>query len=135
VDLYRRALTEFGRDPLPIAVHSPGFVAPTDKEAADILWPHTRRLMNRIGRERGWPPMSRDRFEADITDGAQHVGSPETVARKITRTIRTLGIQRFDLKYSAGTLPHEQMMRSIELYATEVVPRVRELLAEQGRTP
>jgi probable LLM family oxidoreductase len=130
-ELYRRALTEFGHtDPLPIAVHSPGFVAPTDQEAADILWPHTRRLMNRIGRERGWPPMSRDRFDSDIASGAQHVGSPETVARKIVRTVRALGVQRFDLKYSAGTLPHEQLLRSIELYATEVVPRVRDLLME-----
>jgi probable LLM family oxidoreductase len=132
VDLYHRALAEFGREPLPVAVHSPGFIAPTDQEAADILWPHTRTMMTRIGRERGWPPLTRDRFEADIAGGAQHVGSPETVARKIARTITALGVQRFDLKYSAGTLPHQQMMRSIELYATGVVPRVRELLAAEA---
>ena len=128
-ELYRRALAQLGRGPLPVAVHSPGFVAPTDQEAADVLWPHTRRMMNRIGRERGWRPMTRDQFEAEVAGGAQHVGSPETVARKIARTVSAVGAERFDLKYSAGTLPHEQMMRSIELYGTEVVPRVRELLA------
>lgn len=131
VELYHRALSELGRERLPVAVHSPGFVAPTDQEAADLLWPHTRAMMTRIGRERGWPPLTRDRFEADVADGAQHVGSPETVARKIARTVSVLGVSRFDLKYSAGTLPHPLMMRSIELYATEVVPRVRELLAAE----
>ncbi|MFK3979783.1 LLM class flavin-dependent oxidoreductase [Micromonospora sp. NPDC050397] len=129
VDLYHRALTEFGKEPLPIAVHSPGFVARTDEEAAEVLWPHTRAMFNRIGRERGWPPMTRERFQDDITDGAMHVGSPETVAQKIASTVRSLGVQRFDLKYSSGTLPHERMMTAIELYATEVIPRVRELLA------
>ncbi|MEO8528760.1 MAG: hypothetical protein ABI435_06755, partial [Pseudolysinimonas sp.] len=69
-------------------------------------------------------------FENEIASGAQHTGSPETVARKIADTVRTLGIQRFDLKYSAGTIPHEHLMHAIELYGTVVIPRVRELLAE-----
>jgi alkanesulfonate monooxygenase SsuD/methylene tetrahydromethanopterin reductase-like flavin-dependent oxidoreductase (luciferase family) len=86
-------------------------------------------MMNRIGRERGWPPLARDRFQADIDEGAWHAGSPETVARKIAKTVTDLGIQRFDLKYSAGTLPHERLMAGIELYATKVIPRVKELLA------
>ncbi|MFI5892372.1 LLM class flavin-dependent oxidoreductase [Actinoplanes sp. NPDC051513] len=130
VDLYRRALKEFERpEDLPVAVHSPGFVAETDEEAAEVLWPHVRVMMNRIGRERGWPPLTRDRFQADIDEGAWHAGSPETVAQKIAKTVKDLGIQRFDLKYSAGTLPHERLMAAIELYATKVVPRVKELLA------
>ncbi|WP_433291864.1 LLM class flavin-dependent oxidoreductase [Actinoplanes sp. CA-030573] len=130
VDLYRRALKEFGQpEDLPVAVHSPGFVAETDAEAAEQLWPHVRVMMNRIGRERGWPPLTRDRFEADIHSGAWHAGSPETVAQKIAKTIQDLGVQRFDLKYSAGTLPHELQTKAIELYATQVVPRVKELLA------
>jgi probable LLM family oxidoreductase len=128
VDLYRRALKEFGKDRLPIAVHSPGFIAATDQEAIDTLWPHHQTLFTRIGRERGWPPITREQFESDVHYGALHVGSPETVARKIARTIRTLGIDRFDLKYSAGTLPHEQLMTAIELYATRVIPMVRDLL-------
>ncbi|MDR7326198.1 MULTISPECIES: LLM class flavin-dependent oxidoreductase [Catenuloplanes] len=130
VELYHRALSELGAPTLPVAVHAPGFVAETDQEAADTLWPHLRVIMDRIGRERGWPPMTRRRFDSDIAEGALHVGSPETVAQKIARTVTALGIQRFDLKYSNGTLPHDVMCRSIELYGTRVIPRVRELLAD-----
>ncbi|WP_243769838.1 LLM class flavin-dependent oxidoreductase [Amycolatopsis acidicola] len=134
VDLYHQALDQLGLERLPVAVHAPGFVAETDEEAAETLWPHARVMTDRIGAERGWPPLTRERFEADIAHGAQHVGSPETVARKIADTVRTLGIQRFDLKYSNGTLPHEAMMKGIELYGSVVVPRVRELLASEPAT-
>jgi probable LLM family oxidoreductase len=130
VDLFHRALHQLEQPDLPVAVHSPGFIADTDAEAADILWPHQKKLIDRIGKERGWGPMTRDNFEQEIADGAQHTGSPETVARKIADTVRTLGIQRFDLKYAAGTIPHEHLMHAIELYGTVVIPRVRELLAE-----
>ncbi|HEY4226579.1 MAG TPA: LLM class flavin-dependent oxidoreductase [Pseudolysinimonas sp.] len=130
VDLYHRALAQLGQPALPVAVHSPGFIAATDEEAADILWPHQEVMMNRIGKERGWPPTNRERFENEIHEGALHVGSPETVAQKIADTVRTLGIQRFDLKYTSGTVPHERLMESIELYGTQVIPRVRELLAQ-----
>jgi probable LLM family oxidoreductase len=129
VELYRRALKEFQQPDRPVAVHSPGFVAGSDEEAVETLWPHVRVSMNRIGRERGWPPLARDRFEEDVREGAWHAGSPETVARKVAKTITDLGIQRFVLKYSAGTLPHEKLMRTIELYGTQVIPRVKELLA------
>ncbi|WP_256516027.1 LLM class flavin-dependent oxidoreductase [Actinoplanes aksuensis] len=132
VELYQRALEEFEQPSQPVAVHCPGFVAETDEEAVETLWPHARTMLNRIGRERGWPPLSRDRFENDIRDGAWHVGSPETVAQKVAHTIKHLGIQRFDLKYSAGTLPHDKMLKAIELYGTEVVPRVKELLASSS---
>jgi alkanesulfonate monooxygenase SsuD/methylene tetrahydromethanopterin reductase-like flavin-dependent oxidoreductase (luciferase family) len=87
-------------------------------------------MRNRIGAERGWGPTSRAEFEAEIAEGSLYVGSPETVARKIAETVRALGASRFDLKYSAGTLGHDPMLRSIELYGREVMPRVRELLAE-----
>ena len=88
-------------------------------------------MINRIGRERGWPPTSRAQFDREAgPDGSLYVGSPETVVAKIVATVRALGLSRFDLKYSAGTQPHEQLMQSIELYGTVVVPRVRELLAE-----
>jgi len=86
-------------------------------------------MMNRIGGERGWPPITRAQFDqAAGPDGALFVGSPETVADKIVRTVKELGLARFDLKYSNGTLPHEKLMASIELYGTKVVPRVREML-------
>jgi probable LLM family oxidoreductase len=128
-DLFRRALDQFGTGPAPIGVHSPGHVADTDEQAKDELWPHYREMTNRIGRERGWPPATRQRFEAEAVDGSIYVGSPETVARKIAATVRVLGVDRFDLKFSNGTLPHELMMHSIELYGTKVAPLVRDLLS------
>lgn len=128
-DLYRRALREFGRAPLPLSIHSPGHIADTDEQAIEQLWPHYEAMFGRIGRERGWPPPTREGFLAEVQQGSVYAGSPETVARKIAATVQALGAQRFDLKYSNGPMPHEQLMHSIELYATAVVPRVRELLA------
>jgi probable LLM family oxidoreductase len=133
VDLYQRALEQYGHPRRPIGVHSPGHVAETDEAAQEEYWPHYREMHQRIGRERGWPPMTRHHFEqAAGPDGALYVGSPETVADKIVRAVEGLEIDRFDLKYSAGTLPHEAMMRSIELYGSEVAPRVRERLARRA---
>jgi len=129
VDLFHRALEQFGTGPAPIGVHSPGHIADTDEQAKDELWPHYRDMTTRIGRERGWPPATRQRFEADAVDGSIYVGSPETVARKIASTVKVLGADRFDLKYSNGTLPHELMLHSIELYGTTVAPLVRDMLA------
>ncbi|MCW1250674.1 LLM class flavin-dependent oxidoreductase [Acaricomes phytoseiuli] len=130
VDLYRRAQAESGVAPsMPLALHSPGFVAPTDEEAKEVMWPHHQKMRDRIGAERGWGPISTIEYEREIQGGSLYVGSPETVARKIARTIKLLGVNRFDLKYSAGTLGHDQLMRNIKLYGTEVVPRVREILA------
>ena len=130
VDLYHRALAEYGHDDLPVAVHSPGHVGATDEEAKEELWPHWRQMRDRIGAERGWGPTNRGEFEAAAgPSGSLYVGSSDTVARKIADTVRTLGLSRFDMKYSAGTLPHDAMMRSIERFGTEVAPRVHELLA------
>ena len=87
-------------------------------------------MNNSIGRERGWPTYNRLRFQHDVgPEGALYVGSPETVARKIADTVQTLGATRFDMKFSTGTLSHEKMLRSIELFGTEVVPRVRDMLS------
>jgi probable LLM family oxidoreductase len=130
VELYYRALSQLGHEPLPLGVHSPGHIADSDTEAREQLWPHYEVMRNRIGSERGWPPTSRAEFEREIAVGSLYVGSPETVARKIAATVRALGASRFDMKYSAGTLPHELMLQSIDLYGREVIPRVRQLLAE-----
>ena len=127
VDLYHEALEKFGHAPQPIAVHSPGHVAATDDEARNDVWPHYEAMMNRIGRERGWPPASRAQFEHEAgPGGALCVGSPETVAKKIINTVRGLGLARFDVKYSSGTLSHDKMMKSIQLLGTQVAPRVKE---------
>lgn len=130
VDLYQRASEKAERTPGPIGAHSPGHVAETDEQAKNELWPHHEGLMNRIGRERGWPPTTRANFERETgPDGAIYVGSPETVAKKIVTTVRDLGLSRFDLKYANGTLPHDKLLKSIELYGTRVMPLVREMLA------
>ena len=133
VDLYNQALERFGHQPQPIAVHSPGHVAATDQQAKDELWPHYERMMNRIGAERGWPRRGRDDFEHEVTHGALCVGSPETVAKKITGTVQALGLSRFDLKYSNGALPHDVLTNSLELIGARVAPIVREAVAEGGR--
>jgi probable LLM family oxidoreductase len=130
VELYHQALEQYGRPQLPIAVHSPGHVAVTDEQAKEQLWPHYQTMINRIGGERGWPPTSRAQFEREAgPDGALCVGSPDTVAAKIARTAKLLGLARVNVKYSAGTLSHDVLVRSIELLGTTVAPRVRELVA------
>lgn len=131
-ELYHRALKQFGISPRPVGMHSPGHVAAADDQAREELWPHFKANRDRIGRDRGWPPVQRSQFEAEAgADGALFVGSPETVAQKIAAAARVLGLSRFDLKYSNGTMPHSKLMESIGLYATEVAPRVRELLASE----
>ncbi|MEP6620219.1 MAG: LLM class flavin-dependent oxidoreductase [bacterium] len=129
VELYRRLITQRGLANLPIGVHSPGYIAATDDQAREELWPAYRVMRDRIGAERGWPPTSRAEFEQEIEHGSMYVGAPETVARKIAGTARALGLSRFQLKYSAGTLDHDALMRCIQLYGTAVIPRVRELLS------
>lgn len=129
VELFRRATGELGTGDLAVGVHSPGFIADTDEEARAVLFPHFKHNRDSIGRERGWPPVTRAQYDAEIDHGSLYVGSPETVARKIATTVLSLGIQRFDLKYSNGPVPHKHSLRCIELYGSTVIPRVRELLA------
>jgi alkanesulfonate monooxygenase SsuD/methylene tetrahydromethanopterin reductase-like flavin-dependent oxidoreductase (luciferase family) len=129
-ELYRRSLDTFEQPQLPVGVHSPGHVAETDQQAWDEAYEGFEAMNNSIGRERGWPTYNRLRFQHDVgPEGALYVGSPETVARKIAATVQTLGASRFDMKFSTGTLSHEKMMRSIELFGTEVAPRVRDMLS------
>ena len=128
-DLYRRAFDEAGRPAQPIGIHSPGHVGDTDEAAREALWPHYKALHDRIGRERGWSPMTRAQFDHEADQGALYVGSPETVATRIAATLRALGAQRFELKYASGPMPHSALMRSIELYGTRVAPMVRDMLA------
>jgi probable LLM family oxidoreductase len=129
VDLYHRASKEFSRPAKAIGVHSPGYVAETDEKAREQFWPDYKDMRDRIGKERGWPPMSRDEFTQEADHGSLYIGSPETVARKIASTVKTLGLTRFQLKYSAGALPHEKLMACIELYGRKVIPLVRDMLA------
>ena len=128
-DLHRRALEEMGHGPQPVGFHTYGHVAPTDDEAREQLFPAWLEQSRRIGGERGWGNMGREHFDQEASHGAMAIGSPETVARKIADGMRALGATRYQLKVSAGRLSHEAIMRSIELYGTQVVPLVKDMLA------
>jgi alkanesulfonate monooxygenase SsuD/methylene tetrahydromethanopterin reductase-like flavin-dependent oxidoreductase (luciferase family) len=134
VDLYKRTLAEYGSQPLPVGMHSLGFVADTDEEALEIQWPHWREQLEGASRERGWREPTYEQFREEVTDGSLYVGSPETVATRLAAAIRALGLNRFDLAYAVGRVPHAQRMATIELYGREVIPRVQELLAGAADT-
>jgi probable LLM family oxidoreductase len=128
-ELHRRTLREAGHDPAaaPLAVHAHGYVAETDEQAAAEYFESYAVAMSRLGRERGWGPMTRGHYDLmRRPEGSLVVGSPEAVARKILRWRDVLGIERFMLHISVGTMPHERVLRSIELLGTEVAARVRD---------
>jgi probable LLM family oxidoreductase len=129
VDLYRRAAEQFGTVAHPVGMHSPGFIADTDEAAKEVFWPRYKVMRDRIGALRGWPPVKREEFEAEIAHGSLYVGSPETVARRIADAVKKLDVGRFDLIYSAGSVPASARLRAVELYGAKVIPMVRELLA------
>jgi probable LLM family oxidoreductase len=129
VDLYHRALEEYGHEQLPISMHSPGHVAKTDEQATEQHFPYHAEQFTKIGRERGWGPFTREAYDSMLgPHGALFVGSPETVAQKIAWAVRSLGLSRFQLKYTVGAQPNADRLSSVRLYAEQVVPRVRELL-------
>jgi probable LLM family oxidoreductase len=129
-DLYRKALTEMGKAILPISIHSPGHIADTDEQAIEELWPNYQAAFGRIGRERGWGPITKQNYLSEVHHGSLYVGSPETVAKKIAYALKSLGADRFDFKYANGPMSQSKLLRSIELYATKTVPLVKELLSE-----
>ena len=126
VNLFRDAATEAGHAGLPLGINSHTYVADTSKQAADEFFPAYAGMMTRIGRERGWAPMTRAQFEGLRTlRGALVVGSPDEVVEKILFQHELFGHERFLAQTSVGHLPHAQAMRSLELLGTEVVPAVR----------
>ena len=130
-ELYRESLERFNQPQLSIGIHSPGHVAETDEQAVKELWPHYRDGFGRIGRERGWGPMTYEHYFNEVTNGSVYAGSPETVAEKIIVALKSTGANRFDLKYANGAMPHSQLMKSIELYGSKVIPLVREALGNE----
>jgi probable LLM family oxidoreductase len=129
-ELFRRSAEEAGHPGLPLSINSHAYVAETSERAADEFFPGYATMMNRIGRERGWAPMERQSFDALRTlRGALVVGNPEEVVEKILYQHQLFGHQRFMAQMSVGTMPHAQVMRSIELLGTEVAPVVRKELA------
>jgi probable LLM family oxidoreductase len=135
VELYRETARRAGHDPakLPVSINSHGYVADSSQQAADEAFGPTAVTMNRIGRERGWPPLTRAAFDASRTlRGANFVGSPEEVAEKILFQHEIFRHDRFMVQFSVGTMPHRQIMRSIELFGTRVAPVVRAEVARRA---
>ena len=134
VGIYREAARRAGHDParLPVGINSHAYVAETSRRAGDEYYPTYAAMMNRIGRERGWPPIGRGQFEMGRSPhGALAVGSPEEVAEKLLHQHEYFGHDRFMAQISVGTLPHEKAMRAIELFGTEVAPAVRQEISRR----
>jgi probable LLM family oxidoreductase len=129
IDLYQRAAEQFGTTAHPVGMHSPGFIADTDEEARELNWPHYKVIRDRIGALRGWPPIRKEEYKAEIEHGSLYIGSPETVARKMAHAIKALGVGRFDLIYTTGAQPISARLRAVELFGTKVIPMVRDILA------
>lgn len=133
-ELYRRAAQEYGHDPasLPLSINSHGFIADTREAAINESYPAVEVVMNKIGRERGWPPMRRDQYEAAATlRGANFVGSPDDIIEKILFQHQIFNHQRLLLQLSVGSMPHDKLMHAIELLGTKVAPVVREEIARR----
>ena len=128
VELYHRAFEKLGRPVQPVGVHSVGYIAETDAQARDELWPDYKKMRDQFGAHHGWPPIERPKFDLEADRGSLYVGAPETVARKIVAVVKTYGLSRFTMRYSAGPLPHEKLLRSIELYGSRVIPLVHDML-------
>jgi probable LLM family oxidoreductase len=130
-EIHRQAAIEAGFDPPPpLSINGHGLVADTSQEAADIAFPAVKKMMDRIGRERGWPPLERPTFDASRTlRGSAYIGSPQEVIEKILFQHEIFQHRRFLVQFSVGSLPHATVMRSIELFGTEVAPVVRKELA------
>jgi probable LLM family oxidoreductase len=134
VDIYHQSFAKLGRTAHPIGVHSSGYVADTDEIAQEEFWVAYRPARDRLAAERGWPPLTRAKFDAEVERGSLYVGSPETVARRIVAAVSQLGISRFDLRYATGTFAHAKLIRAIELYGRNVIPLVNQMLsAAPGR--
>jgi len=136
IDLYREALRRAGHNPeaFPVGINSHGFVGETSKEAADTFFPSYAGVMTRLGRERGWPPTTRQQFEASRQlRGALLVGSPDEVIEKILFQHKIFGHRRFLMQMSLGVMPHDAVLRSIELFGTKVAPAVRAEVAAREK--
>lgn len=134
VELYHKAGEHAGHDPaqLRFSINSHGYIADDARQAIDESFPSFQLVMNKIGRERGWPPMTRQQFEASCTlHGANFIGSPDEIIEKILYQHELFGHHRLLLQLSIGTMPHEQVMHAIELLGTAVAPVVRNEIARR----
>jgi probable LLM family oxidoreductase len=131
-EIHREAARRAGHEPPALSINSHGYIAETWEQAVEESFPHAAAMMNAIGRERGWPPMTRGDYEAaSRLRGANFVGSPQQVVEKILYQHELFGHDRFLVQFAVGSLPHDRMLRSIELLGTEVAPAVRDELARR----
>ncbi len=138
LDLYRQSAAQYKHDPakLPLSINSHGFIADTRQQAIDESFPAVQTVMNKIGRERGWPPMQREQYEASAElRGANFVGSPDDIIEKILFQHSIFNHQRLLIQLSVGTLPHDKLMHAIELLGTKVAPVVRDEIARRVAAP
>ena len=133
VELFRDAAHQAGHDPLPaLSINSHGYIADTSQRAIEESFPYAASMVNTIGREGGWQPMTREQYEGGATlRGANFVGSPQQVIEKILFQHEIFEPDRFLVQFSIGSLPHDNLMRSIELLGTEVAPVVRDEIARR----
>lgn len=132
VDLYQRAAQQFGQPNHPLGMHSHGVIADTEEEAYEIAYEYIKGAMDTIGKERGWAPMNRQRFDFEVEHGSYYVGTPKKVAQKIARMIKAVGVQRFDLIYGIGGHKQKDRFKTIQLYGEKVIPRVKEILSNES---
>ncbi len=135
VELYKRTVAQAGHDGAltRVSINSHGFIADDARQARDDAFPAISQVMNKIGRERGWPPMSRQQYEASTTlRGANFIGSPDEIIEKILHQHEMFHHDRFMLQLGVGTMPHDKMMRAVELLGTKVAPVVREEIAQRN---
>lgn len=128
VDLYKKAAKQFKKPERPLGMHAHGIILDDEQEAVEVGFKYIKAEMDRIGIDRGWAPMTRDRFEFEIDKGAYYVGTPEQVAQKIAHNMKALDMQRFDLVYGTGGQLLNQREATIRNFGERVVPRVKELL-------
>ncbi len=132
IDLYKAAAKDLGTTAHPVGMHSPGFIAETDEEAQKKAWPLYKTAWDRVGRTRGWPAYTKEQFDHEIAHGSLYVGSPDTVAKKIAKAMKALGVNRFDMVYGQGPAKASDRLKMIELYGSKVIPKVKELLAQES---
>lgn len=130
IELAKQAAAKFQTQPQPIGIHLHGVIATDQAQAETVAWYSIKAMMDQLGRERGWSAMSKAQFDREIKTGSMYVGTPQIVAKKIAKVIKTLNLARFDLVYGAGNQSIAQREATIRLYGEEVIPLVKEMLAE-----
>lgn len=135
-DLYRKTASQFkNSDKIKLSINSHGFIAETREKAIKLAFPAIKFQMDKVGRERGWPPMTEEQFLFSCSlEGANFVGSPDDIIEKILYQYEIFNHDRFMIQFTIGTLPHEKVLKSIELFGTKVVPEIRKRIGRREQS-